>query len=83
MNRLGIEYETINCQEDTEPRDEFGQMTPTDYVITNFVREMPVVSVNYFNGDELIKDKSWWFSGARPDRIDQIAKEMTLLTEQE
>ncbi|KIA72692.1 hypothetical protein ANMWB30_24600 [Arthrobacter sp. MWB30] len=58
----GIPFEEINVETDTEPRMEFGNLTPLDYVIKHYDRQMPRVVVD----DDTWGD-SW--SGARYDKI--------------
>lgn len=57
FNRDGVPYEEINVETDLEPRDEFGGLTPVEYVKANYGLQMPVVVVT--------DDMGWndWWSG--------------------
>ena len=58
----GIPFREINVQTDTEPRAEFGDKTPMDYVVERYGRSMPVVVVE--DGTQI---DSW--NGRRPDKV--------------
>jgi glutaredoxin len=64
FTRKGVPYTEINVQEDTEPREEFGGLTPFDYVVANYGRQMPIVVVED-------SDNEWgdWWTGARIDKM--------------
>jgi len=65
----GVPYHAINVEEVTEPLAELNGMTPLDYVVTNFGRQMPVVVVE--------DDLGWrdWWSGGRMDKwMETIAR---------
>lgn len=62
FDRKGVPYKAINVEEDTEPREEFGGMTPLEHVVTTFGRQMPAVLV----ADEIGAVDSW--TGGRMDK---------------
>lgn len=68
---LGDYLEIINVQEDENPRDEFDNKTPLNYVIENYSREMPVIVFREEDGSE-----TWW-SGMRPEKMREIANKIT------
>lgn len=63
LTARGVPFREINVQEDTEPRDEFGGLTPLDYVVANYGRSMPAVVVAEDSGNY---EESW--TGSRPDK---------------
>lgn len=58
----GVPFREINVQEDTEPRAEFGNKTPLEYVKERYGLRMPAVVVMH-NGHA----DSW--TGPRPDKV--------------
>jgi glutaredoxin len=46
LTERGIPFRDINVEEDTEPRAEFNNLTPFDYVVRYYGRSMPVVVVD-------------------------------------
>jgi glutaredoxin len=58
----GIPFREINVQTDTEPRAEFGNKTPFDFVVERYGRSMPVVVV-----EDGPRSDSW--SSRRPDKV--------------
>lgn len=79
LTKQDIPHRVINCQEDNEPRLEFNNQTPTEFVIDNFTREMPVVYIQHFKNDVLNDEESWWFSGVNTDKLAVLADEYHLL----
>lgn len=63
----GVPYVEINVEEDTEPREEFGGLTPMEHVIQNYGRSMPVVIV-----EGNVMNDHW--VGSRPDKIIELVQ---------
>lgn len=65
--RKGVPFTEINVETDTEPREEFGGLTPLDYVIKTHGRKMPAVEAT---------DGQWGvnFVGPRIDKILEIVR---------
>ncbi len=68
----GVPFEEINVELDTEPRDEFNGLTPRDYVIENYGKQMPVIIVTELDTGY---EDSW--VGSRPDKIIETVKRFT------
>ena len=62
FDKDGVPYEEINVETDTEPREEFGGLTPFEHVVKNYGREMPVI---------VVEDDNWgdWWTAIRPDKM--------------
>lgn len=58
----GVPYIAINVEEDLEPREEFGGLTPFEHVVSKFGRSMPAVVV----ADDLGYEDTW--TGGRMDK---------------
>ncbi|WP_311245296.1 MULTISPECIES: glutaredoxin family protein [unclassified Microbacterium] len=63
FERKGVPFTEINVEEDLAPRDEFGGLTPFEYVVEKYGREMPVVVIK--SEDGWVTD---WWSGGRMDK---------------
>ena len=46
FDRNGVPYREINVEEDNEPREEFGGLTPFEHVVSKYGRQMPAVVVD-------------------------------------
>lgn len=64
LNRKGVPHRVINVEEDLEPRAEFGDRSPLDYVVATYGRQMPVVVIT---DTELDQDDAW--TGGRIDKL--------------
>lgn len=62
FDRKGVPYDTVNVEEDREPRTEFDGLTPFEYVVDKYGRQMPAVVIT----DDMGWTESW--SGARMDK---------------
>lgn len=57
-----IPYTEINVEDDLEPRQEFGGLTPFEHVVKNYGRAMPLI---------VVEDGAWGehWTGIRPDKL--------------
>ena len=69
FERKGVPFREINVEDDLEPRDEFGGLTPYDYVIQKYERQMPVVVIRDDTG---FATNSW--TGANMFELHQTIK---------
>ena len=67
FDRKGVPFTEINVEEDTEPREEFGGLTPMEHVIAKYGREMPVV---------VVSDNTWGdhWTGLRIDKMIEVVR---------
>lgn len=70
LRRRGVPFTEINVEEDTEPRDEFGGLTPLEHVVKNYGRRMPTLVLE----DGVFGD---WWAGSRPDKLMATIKRFT------
>lgn len=69
FGRKGVPFREINVEDDLEPRDEFGGLTPYDYVIQKYERQMPVVVI--YGEDGWVSE---WWAGGRMDKWTETVK---------
>lgn len=81
FDRKGVPYEYINVETDLEPRADFDDRTPFDYVVATYGRQMPVVVVTDDMGYT-----DWWSGSAMNkwlETVERFAAAGLLIPEEE